>query len=307
MTEKALPLNALVHDLDELFSIREWDADPAMSRFVPRVYEEIGYDHTATLEADFCRRYNGLMLRSGDAVREVYCAAFPSPEVLEELLATTRGDALLFIHHPVDMKVSGVGFLPISPASLERLKERGVSIYSCHAPMDCHAEIGTTASIVRAFEVEVAQSFAAYGNGYAGRIGFMARVGLYELVSRGKAIFGVERVEIGGARPSAVTKVAIVAGGGDDVELLEEAERLGAEAYITGEWYTRTKPQDKAGREWAACNRAACEAYAESSKMALLGFSHGATEYLVMKTQMAGYFGTKGVKAVCLEQSDWWR
>jgi len=307
MTEREISLNALVHDLDALFSIREWDADPAMSRFVPRVYEAIGYDHTMTLEVDFCRRYNGLMLRSGDAVREVYCAAFPSPGVLEELLATTAGDALLFIHHPIDMEVSGVGFLPISPANLERLRERRVSIYACHAPMDCHAEIGTSASIVKAFEVEVAQSFAAYGNGYAGRIGFIPGVGLDELVSRGKAIFGVKRVEIGGARPSSVTKVAIVAGGGDDVELLEEAERLGAEAYITGEWYTRTKPRGKAEGEWAAGNRAACKAYAESSKMALLGFSHAATEYLVMKMQMADYFRTKGVKAACLEQSDWWR
>jgi len=41
--------------------------------------------------------------------------------------------------------------------------------------------------------------------------------------------------------------------------------------------------------------------------MALLGFSHAATEFLVMKEQMAGYFQRRGLQVECLEQSDWWR
>ena len=79
MGTRELSLNEVVRELDTLFSIRDWGADPAMSRFVPRVYQEIGYDHTKVFEVDFCKRYNGLMLRSGDTVKEVYCAAFPSP------------------------------------------------------------------------------------------------------------------------------------------------------------------------------------------------------------------------------------
>lgn len=41
--------------------------------------------------------------------------------------------------------------------------------------------------------------------------------------------------------------------------------------------------------------------------MALLGFSHAATEFLVMKRQMTGYFRGRGLQVECLEQSDWWR
>jgi hypothetical protein len=121
MGTREISLNEMVCELDKLFSIREWGTDPAMSRFVPRVYQEIGYDHTKVFEVDFCERYNGLMLRSGDVVREVYCAAFPSPGVLDKLLAITSGEALLFTHHPVDMEVSGVGFLPISLDTLEQV------------------------------------------------------------------------------------------------------------------------------------------------------------------------------------------
>jgi hypothetical protein len=41
--------------------------------------------------------------------------------------------------------------------------------------------------------------------------------------------------------------------------------------------------------------------------MALLGFSHAATEFLVMERQMAGYFQRHGLHLECLAQSDWWR
>jgi putative NIF3 family GTP cyclohydrolase 1 type 2 len=300
-------LDELAGELDELFSIHDWDRDPAFSRWVPRVYADIGYDYAKTFEDDFCRRHNGLMLRSSDVVREIYCAAFPTPEVLEKLLEQTSGDALLFLHHPLDMEVSGHGFLPIQPAALERLREQGASVYACHAPLDCHDSTGTNASIVEAFDVKVERSFAEYGIGFAGRIGTIRATGLDELVNRGKQIFGVDRVEIGGARPETITRVAIVAGGGDETALFEEAEGSGAQAFITGEWITRTRPPDEQGQAWATANRAACRAYAKTTGMALLAFSHAATEFLVMKGHMTSYFGRKSLPTTCLEQSDWWR
>jgi putative NIF3 family GTP cyclohydrolase 1 type 2 len=300
-------LDELRHELDELFSIREWERDPAMSRWVPRVYQAMDYDYPQTLEPDFCVRFNGLMLRAAETVEEVYCAAFPSPEVIGRVLDSARGSALLFLHHPVDMEVAGTGFLPIPPRILEQLKAEGISVYSCHAPMDCHDEIGTNASIVRAFQVQVEQSFAEYGGGFAGRVGAIAPSSVDELIATGQEVFGVERVEVGGAELAQITRVAIVAGGGDDVELMEEAEALGAEAYLTGEWYTRTTPLEESERHWAETNRAACLEYAESSNMAMLGFSHAATEFLVMRSQMGDWFRGRGLHVACLEQSDWWR
>jgi putative NIF3 family GTP cyclohydrolase 1 type 2 len=278
-----------------------------MQTILPQAYRRIGYDYTRSFEADFCERFNGLMLRSGDVVEKVYCACFPTPEVLENLLAASSGDALLFLHHPVDMEVLGRGFLPISPDVLERLKARGVSVYACHAPMDCHEEIGTAASIVQAFDLQVEKRFLPYGNGFAGRIGSIAPIGLDELIEKGRRIFGVDRVEVGGAKPKVITRISVVPGGGNDPELMAEAEGAGVQAYIGGTWTMMTTPLDEGVRAWAESNRAACLAYAEKTRMALLGFSHAATEFLVMKTQMADYFQQKGLPVECLEQSDWWR
>jgi len=307
MEKGEMRLDKLVRELDELFSVRDLDQDPAMRNMLPQAYRRIGYDYAKTFEADFCERFNGLMLRAGDTVKEVYCACFPTPEVLKDLLAATHGDALLFLHHPIDMEVLGRGFLPILPDVLERLRAQGVSVYACHAPLDYHEEIGTAASIVQAFGIQVEQHFVPYGNGFAGRIGSVAPIGLDELVEKGRSIFGVDRVEIGGAKPEVITRVSVIPGGGNDPELMAEAEEAGVHAYIGGTWYMMTTPLDDEVRAWAEANRVACLAYAETTRMALLGFSHAATEFLVMKDQMAGYFRRKGLRVVCLAQSDWWR
>ena len=66
-------------------------------------------------------------------------------------------------------------------------------------------------------------------------------------------------------------------------------------------------PVEESERHWTETNRAACPAYAASSGMAMLGFSHAANEFLVMRSQMADHFRRRGLLVECLKQSDWWR
>ena len=205
MADKAIPLDDLVQALDRFFLLQSWPREAILSQWVSKVYDRIGYDHTRLFERSFCERYNGLMLRSGDEIADVYCAAFPCPEIIEHVLSTAAGKALLFLHHPIDMEVSGVGFLPILPDHLDRLRARGVSVYACHAPLDCHDEIGTNASIMQALGARVEQGCAPEPPGYAGRIGTIAPTTMEELAQRASSLFRVNRVEIGGARPALIS------------------------------------------------------------------------------------------------------
>jgi len=171
----AMTLDNLVHGLDREFSVTDWEADPAMSRMVPKIYRTIDYDFTAIFEPDFCARFNGLMLRASEVITEVYCAVFPTPEVLEVVLQQAGDQALLFLHHPLDMETTGRGFLPISPGHFQAFTKRGISIYACHAPLDCHSRIGTAASLASAFALQQEREFARYGHGYAVASGLSLR------------------------------------------------------------------------------------------------------------------------------------
>jgi hypothetical protein len=47
--------------------------------------------------------------------------------------------------------------------------------------------------------------------------------------------------------------------------------------------------------------------FTQNLKMVLVGVSHAASEYLVMKTQMKEYFENKGLPTEAVPQGNWWR
>lgn len=285
----------------------EWPPDPAMKDWIPRVCEDAGYDYQNVFEPAFCEKFNGLMLRAGNDVNHVFCSAFATPDVINSIFNSGARDALFFLHHPVDMEVCGRGFLPIPARAIAELQKKRISIYSCHAPLDCHDSIGTNAAIVRALGVNVEKSFLEYGWGHAGRIGSMKPESTSFLLKRIMEIFDVRRLEIGGCLNTEVKRIAIVAGAGDELEHLEDARKSSCDMYLTGEWYPRYTPGDDVSKEMVARSKKKIYEFSRNTRMILIGTSHAASEFLVMKTQIKDYFESKGLPTTPIPQEDWWR
>ena len=278
-----------------------------MREWVPRTYTNTGYDYNEKFEPGFCSKYNGLMLRAGDSVEKVFCSAFASPDVLQRILASGAEDAMLFLHHPVDLEVCGAGFLPIPLAVITAFEERRISIYACHAPLDCHEQIGTNAAIIQALGMKPEKNFVRYGLGYAGRIGTIEIQRTDLLLKRIRCIFGVSRIEVGGCLATEVKRIAVVAGGGDELGHLRQAQENSCDMYLTGEWYPRYTPKDDEVRQSVARLKEEIASFTKNLKMVLVGVSHAASEFLVMKTQMTDYFEKKGLPVEAIPQGDWWR
>lgn len=302
-----MELKAIVRELDTYYNIADWPPDPAMKDWVPKTYAHAGYDYQEIFEPVFCEKYNGLMLRTGSEVNHVFCSAFATPDVMEAIFASGASDALFFLHHPVDMEIRGRGFLPITAPVIKELQKKRISIYTCHAPMDCHDEIGTNAAIVEALGATVEKSFLEYGLGMAGRIGTIKPERTDSLLKRIMEIFDVGRLEIGGYINPEVTRIAIVAGAGDELEHLEDAHEGLCDMYLTGEWYPRYTPTDDEGKERVAQLKKRIFEYSRKTRMVLVGASHSASEFLVMKTQIKQYFENMGLPTTPVPQKDWWR
>ncbi|MCG6197419.1 Nif3-like dinuclear metal center hexameric protein, partial [Anoxybacillus sp. LAT_38] len=122
--------------------------DPGFSRFIPMVYEPVGFDWQRFFEAEFVRRFNGLMLRGREQVHTVFLAVFPTDEVLKRFLDESVPGDLLFMHHPLLMECGdprgrwGRGFVPIRRDLLLALKEKELSVFTCHLPMDTSWPLG---------------------------------------------------------------------------------------------------------------------------------------------------------------------
>ena len=56
-------LDKIIQKLDQFFGVQKLDKDPAMSRHLVRVYDSINFDWMHFFEADFIKRFNGLMIK----------------------------------------------------------------------------------------------------------------------------------------------------------------------------------------------------------------------------------------------------
>ena len=301
-------LDEIVNKLNEELGIESFGADPAFKRFIPTTYESINFDWRSAFEKEFLELFNGLMLRGASHVERVYLAVFPTDDVLEQFIAQGNAGDLLFMHHPLLMEcgdpqgAAGKGFVPIKEEYIKQMKEKQLSIYTCHIPLDFHPQLGTSVAIANALNAAKTDSFLSYENmGYLGLICSVEDTNTTDLIAKLCDIFDIPYVDFEGQELDHIQKVAIVAGCGDKAEWMLEAEQKGAQAYITGEIHCHINSDY--GKE----KYSEIMTYAKKTPMSLIGVSHSASEYLVKKTLMKDWFDQHfELTTVLIPQEKWW-
>lgn len=304
--KKQIELSKIVKEFDSFFKVKDLKKDPAMSFFMPLVYKgrESDLKH---VRKEFLKQYNGLMIEGNKTVKTIFTASFPHDEILSKFISkSSRGD-LLFLHHPIPLESGdpkgklGRGFLRNNPKLIQKIVNKKLSIYVCHAPLDYHDKISTSRAISEALGGKVKKTFLPYGNGNAGLIVEIEPISTKDLVKKLKKIFKVSYVDFAGSTLDSITKVGIVAGGGDEIEYSQVAKKLDAQAYITGEIFSHYKS------EWGKKNTKKIKKYVKTVDIGLIGVSHAASEALIMRTQLSEWIEeTLGIPVVFLAQDKWW-
>lgn len=179
---------------------------------------------------DYPTALNGLQVSGPDEVRRIVTAVDASEASIRAAIA--RGADLLIVHHGLFWE----GLRPISGRHFRRIEaliKGEVALYSCHLPLDSHAEVGNCALLARALGLSLEGRFGDYRDtpiGWWGRLPEPIDFdGLGSLVE-GVVGSGV-RVIPGG--PERVETVGVVTGGGGS--FIPAAVGLGLHAFVTGE------------------------------------------------------------------------
>ena len=222
-------LDELVAALDAYFrtqDVRGDDWAPIFDFVYPEPYwrdfAEPGYEG----------RWNGLMVRGAADVPEVATCVFVSDRIVASLAPGT----LLFSEHPVDLE-DEPGFLPISRESFETMRARGVSFYHVHAPLDQHPEIAPSRLVAEGIGLARLEDYFPIAEGIPGGAAVIgdSELSLDALVERLGAFLGPEIPVRVVTRPREETgRVAVVAGGGAQAEILEASLQRGCRTYVTG-------------------------------------------------------------------------
>lgn len=283
----------------------------------PKFVEPDGWDFALSPEgkAHLLRRgsrifretFNGLIGGWNDVLHRVYLMVFPQFGLVDHVIALERErdrpGAVIVTHHPVDMETSGRGYIEIPARQLDALNRTGVGFYVLHAPLDCHSELSTSGALAEGLGLEQVRRFAPYVGGDCGVIGLQRSEPFDAFAERVRTLcelpwFRPDQVRFSGR---GVSKIAIVAGGGDDADYISEAEALGCDTYLAGHWWT-----PHAG-EWCDQNRRMLREAISRSGMNFLSASHDGSELVVFRDRLEPLFRSWGLDVMLLKQQDHWR
>jgi len=187
---------------------------------------------------NFRQRSIGLLCDFADEINKVYTAVSPSEKVLAKILDDDITDAMLFVHHPMDWDLSkdpDKAFYQINTELLKKLKERRVSIYSLHLPLDNYGEYSTGKTLADALGIKIEKPFCLYYGALCGVIGTTDCKDIHELNARYSQVVGhkTKLYQYGDGR-IINNRVGICAGGGNDTDTVNELIENGINVLISG-------------------------------------------------------------------------
>ena len=231
-----MKLGELVRELDAYFrvpDVRNDDWSPGFAHCYPepywREYAEPGYEG----------RWNGLMVRGGREVDRAVTCVFPSDRIVGQLEPRT----LLFSEHPLDF-ADEPGFLPLARESFARMREREISFYHAHAPLDLHPEVSPSRLCAAGVGLEGLEEYYPIADGIPGGAAVIgeSRLSLEGLADAFRGFVGADISVHVLTRPrQEAGRVAVVAGGGAVRGILEASLERGCQTYVTGNAATRCR------------------------------------------------------------------
>jgi putative NIF3 family GTP cyclohydrolase 1 type 2 len=278
-------LAELVAELDAYFRVADVRGDD-WSRTLTHVYPEPYWRDYVVPGWEGC--WNGLSVRGGEEADRVVTCVFPSDRIVMSLEPAT----LLFSEHPVDF-ADERGFLPLSRAAYESMHANGISFYNVHAPLDMHPEVSPSRLCAEGVGLEGLEEYFPICEGIPGGAAIIGQsgLGIDGLADALRAFLGPEIKVHVLTRPRAEAgRVAVVAGGGAVLEILEASLERGCQTYVTGNAATNCR------LDWVQEQVRAFRERADGAGVTLIDAMHYGMEK-PPQLAMVGWFRARGLDA----------
>lgn len=208
------------------------------------------------------------------------------------IVTALEPETFLFSEHPLDYG-DEPGFLPLARETFERMRERAISFYHVHAPLDMHPEVSPSRLCAEGVGLAGLEEYFPIADGIPGGAAIIGQsaLSLDALAESFRAYLGEEIPVHVLTRPRPEAgRVAVVAGGGAQRAILEASHERGCQTYVTGNAATRCRVDSvqQEVREFRAL--------AEEEGVALLDATHYGMEK-PSQLAMLDWFRSRGLPA----------
>ncbi len=188
-------------------------------------------DNKKFIQNKFLKNQSGLMNIFSEEVNKVYSVVFITDNIINDICK--EKNCLIFTHHQFNYFEDERGLQAIRADIFNILKESGNSIYVAHAPLDTHKIYGTSLSLAELCNIEVDRLFFDYFGAPTALIGHVNKIKFEDFCEKIKD--SIKRPELTKIKNiDFVKKVAVVAGGGDMPEILQQVFDFGCDTLLTG-------------------------------------------------------------------------
>jgi dinuclear metal center YbgI/SA1388 family protein len=175
---------------------------------------------------DYCP--NGLQVEGRESVARLVSGVTASVQFLEAAI-DARADAVL-VHHGYFWRGEDARVIGPRRRRIALLIKHDLNLFAFHLPLDAHEEVGNNAALARELDFSVSGRFGEQDIGMHGEVSQAATLG--ELAGHVEKRLQRKPVVVGDvSRP--VRRVAWCTGAAQGY--VEDAARLGVDAYVTGE------------------------------------------------------------------------
>ena len=297
-TNNIMPLKELTNFLDSFFDISSFEPDLPFSLAIPTIYKQYWINYKNRFEADYLFSFHGLMIKNSNIIKKVFLTVFMDETVLQKILKTNIEDAIIIAHHPMWDETGGKWFLPIPENILHQLRDKRISLYGLHTPLDSHNIISTTTSLLRLLNAKPLSFVGKYHGHNVGSIWeFDNEVNFDDFVKKLPGLFDISHINFI-KKNEKVKKMAIVPWWGTDIDLILSAQKNWADTYLTWDYYN--KLQLPHGEE----ERKKFESIVLSLWINLIECSHYATEKIVMENDFLTLIKSKWIDVEFIKQDN---
>ena len=244
------------------------------------------------LTDEFKLRSMGLVCDNTSVINKVYTAVFPSHYVMRYILYKDQSHLLLFVHHPSiwDIREYPECFQQMDRDLLQQFKERQISIYNLHVPLDAYGEYSTSVSLAKTLGLNIIKPFCHYHGAEAAVYCETQISSTRELNILFESTLG-HRTSLYPYGTDEIKNriVAVAAGGGNILEIHEDMVKEGVNTLVTG-ITVRNEMSEEAHK------------FAEVHHINILGGSHYSTERPACQA-MCEYFDRIGIPSEFIEDT----
>ena len=201
---------------------------------------------------------NGVQVEGGSSINRI-CTAVTASEAVIQQAVEQDVDALL-VHHGYFWRGEEPVLTGMKRRRIGKLIKHNINLFAYHLPLDCHSDLGNNACLGKLFELDAIKMHSV------GKItnllwsGALTKPLTAEEFS-GQILAKLKRAPLHvSGTDKLIQRVAWCSGGAQDY--IEDANRLGVDAYFSGEISERTYYQaQELGIHYFACGHHATERY----------------------------------------------